>query len=424
MTLSQKDALLHWHPYTQHLNLELLPAIVKAEGVFFHDENGKSYLDAISSWWTCVYGHGHPYIKQAVINQLDTLDHVLFGGFTHQAAVELSEKLLEILPSHFKKIFFSDNGSTSVEVALKACMQYFINKNIKKTKIIAFEDAYHGDTFGAMAVSGLNVFHESFKDVLIEVVRIPIPLENNENEVLIDFEKHINTGEFACFIFEPMVQGAAGMRMYSVETLDKMIKIANDNNVFTIADEVMTGFGKTGKPFAIDFLTNKPDVICLSKALTAGTLPMAITVFTQEIFNGFLSNSVNNSLMHGHTFTANPVGCAVAKASIELFQTTEIQENIIKINKSHLAFKTKIENHPKVESIKVLGVILTITIKTNESKEYYGDFRNKLYQFFIKKGILIRPIGNMIYTIPPFVITENELLTIYEAFEECLNTDF
>jgi adenosylmethionine-8-amino-7-oxononanoate aminotransferase len=186
----------------------------------------------------------------------------------------------------------------------------------------------------------------------------------------------------------------------------------------------MTGFGKTGKPFAINHLTHQPDVICLSKALTAGTLPMAVTVFTQEIFNGFLSNSVNNSLMHGHTFTANPVGCAVAKASIELFQTTEIQENIIRINQNHLVFKSKIENHLMVENLNVLGVILTITIKTNESKEYYGTFRNKLYQFFIQKGILIRPIGNMIYTIPPFVITENELHTIYQAFEDCLNTNF
>ena len=424
MTLSQKDALYHWHPYTQHQNLELLPAIVQAKGVYFYDENGKSYLDAISSWWTCVYGHSHPVIIQAVKNQMNTLDHVLFGGFTHQAAVEFSEKLLEILPSHFEKVFFSDNGSTSVEVALKACLQYFINQNIKKTKIIAFEDAYHGDTFGAMAVSGINVFHEAFHDVLIEVVRIPIPIEINEIQVVEQFEKLVKIQEFACFIFEPLVQGAAGMRMYSKEALDKMIEIAQKNQVFTIADEVMTGFGKTGKPFAINHLTHQPDVVCLSKALTAGTLPMAVTVFTQEIFNGFLSNSVNNSLMHGHTFTANPVGCAVAKASIELFQTLDIQENIIKINKSHLTFQNKIKNHPKVENVEVLGVILSITIKTNESKEYYGDFRNKLYQFFIQKGILIRPIGNKIYTIPPFVITEDELLTIYDAFEECLNTNF
>ncbi|MEN9523551.1 MAG: hypothetical protein RL065_1928 [Bacteroidota bacterium] len=421
MTLSQKDAIYNWHPYTQHQDLGLLPAIVKAKGVYFYDENNKSYLDAISSWWTCVYGHSHPAIIQAVKNQLETLDHVLFGGFTHQAAVELSQKLFEILP-HYQKVFYSDNGSTAVEVALKACLQFFINQNIKKTKIIAFEDAYHGDTFGAMAVSGINVFHEAFKDILIEVVRIPIPTHENENEVSSTFENLVNTNEYACFIFEPLVQGAAGMRMYNANSLDLMIEIAKNNQVFTIADEVMTGFGKTGKPFAINHLTHQPDVICLSKALTAGTLPMAVTLFTQKIFDGFLSSSVNQSFMHGHTFTANPLGCAVAKASIELFQTKEIQNNLENINQKHLEFKEHIKNHPRVEKVEVLGVILSITIKTEEDTAYYGTFRNKLYQFFIENGILIRPMGNVIYTMPPFIISNAELDIIYNAFEACLNT--
>jgi adenosylmethionine-8-amino-7-oxononanoate aminotransferase len=421
MTLSQKDVLYNWHPYTQHQDLGLLPAIVKAKGVYFYDENNKPYLDAISSWWTCVYGHSHPAIIQAVKNQLDTLDHVLFGGFTHQAAVELSQKLIEILP-HYQKVFYSDNGSTSVEVALKACLQYFINQNIKKTKIIAFEDAFHGDTFGAMAVSGINVFHDAFKDILIEVERIPIPTYINEKEVISTFKNLVNTNEYACFIFEPLVQGAAGMKMYNAHSLDIMIEICKNNDVFTIADEVMTGFGKTSKPFAINHLINQPDVICLSKALTAGTLPMAVTLFTKEIFNGFLSNNVNQSFMHGHTFTANPMGCAVAKASIVLFQTQEIQNNLVNINQKHLEFKEKIKNHPRVEKVEVLGVILSITIKTEEDNTYYGTFRNKLYQFFITKGILIRPIGNVIYTIPPFIISNAELEIIYNAFEECLNS--
>jgi len=420
MNLSEKDQLYNWHPYTQHKTTGLLPAIVKGEGVFLWDENGKEYIDAIASWWVNPYGHSNKVIADAIFKQLTTLEHVLFGGFTHNKAVELSEKLLSILPSNQKKFFFSDNGSTAVEVALKTALQYNHNKGIKKTKIIAFEDAFHGDTFGAMAASGITFFTEAFKGSLLEVVRIPVPTDGNETNSLNSLKTLIETDEFAAFIFEPLCQGAAGMVMYSSEILDKMIALCKPRDVFTIADEVMTGFGKTGKTFASDYLVNKPDMMCLSKALTGGTIPMAITTFTQEIFDGFYKDDVNKALFHGHTFTANPTGCAAALASIALMESQEMQDNIRRINQMHLAFETKIKEHPKVKTTRVLGVIFVLEIKTENQESYYGTMRNKLYNFFIENGVILRPVGNIVYILPPYIISNEQLERVYAIVEKAV----
>jgi len=288
MNLSDRDKLYNWHPYTQHKTAPDFPAIVKGKDALLWDENGKEYIDAIASWWVNPFGHSNTIIADAIYDQLTTLEHVLFGGFTHDKAVLLAEKLMEILPNNQKKLFYSDNGSTAVEVALKTALQFNYNKGIKKTKIIAFEDAFHGDTFGAMASSGISIFTEAFKGSLLEVVRIPVPTKGNEEQSIQALKDLVSTNEYAAFIFEPLVQGAAGMIMYSAEVLDNLIEICNQNKVFTIADEVMTGFGKTGKTFASDYLQNKPDMMCLSKALTGGTIPMAITTFTQKIFTDFM----------------------------------------------------------------------------------------------------------------------------------------
>lgn len=420
MNLSEKDKLYNWHPYTQHKTVPDFPAIVKGKDALLWDENSKEFIDAIASWWVNPFGHSNQVIADAIYEQLTTLEHVLFGGFTHNKAVELAEKLLEILPHNQKKIFYSDNGSTAVEVAIKVGLQYNYNKGIKKTKIIAFEDAFHGDTFGAMAASGISFFTEAFKGSLLEVVRIPVPNDENENQVLQQLENLVKTNEYAAFIFEPLVLGAAGMVMYSPEVLDKLITICRQNNVFTIADEVMTGFGKTGKTFASDYLIEKPDMMCLSKALTGGTIPMAITTFTQEIFDGFYDDNTNKALFHGHTFTANPTGCAAALASISLLQTSEIQESIARINESHLVFQNKIKNHPKVKTTRVLGVIFALEIKTETQESYYGTMRNKLYNFFIENGIILRPVGNIIYILPPYIITDEQLKKVYFTIEKAL----
>lgn len=412
----QKDQENLWHPYTQHQHLPDLPVIVKAKGVYFYDEDGKEYLDGISSWWTCVYGHGNPELIAAMHHQMQELDHVLFGGFSHKPAIQLSEKLLQLLPSNQSKLFFSDNGSTAVEVAIKASLQYFVNRGEKRNKILALEDAYHGDTFGAMAASGLGLFTEHFKNQLLEVVRIPLP---TSVEAVTIAKALLDTQEFAAFIFEPLVQGAAGMRMYDAKFLSEIIQIAQANETFAIADEVMTGFGKTGKTFASDYLSVTPDVFCLSKALTGGMLPMAITSFTQKIYDGFLFNEAGKALLHGHTFTANPLGCAAAIAAINLFSKQETQEQIQWIYQQHLQFQSEIQQHPKVENVRVMGVIFALDV-VSEDKEYYGNLRNKMYQFFIQYGLILRPIGNTIYLLPPYVISNSELEFMYQKVREVL----
>lgn len=418
MNLSQKDKLYNWHPYTQHQTTGLLPAIVKGEGIYLWDENGKEYIDAISSWWVNPFGHSNPIIAEAIYNQLTTLEHVLFGGFTNKPAVELAEKLLSILPSNQKKLFYSDNGSTAVEIAIKAALQFFYNKGEKRTKIIAFENGFHGDTFGAMAASGISFFTEAFQGSMLEVVRIPIPTEGNNSLNLL--ENLLQTNEFAAFIFEPLVQGAAGMVMYEAQELDKLISLCKKHNVFTIADEVMTGFGKTGKTFACDYLAEQPDMMCLSKALTGGTIPMAVTSFSQEVFDGFLSENVNKALFHGHTFTGNPTGCAAALAAIDLLFSAEMQKNSVRINQQHLQFKKRLELHPNAENIRTLGIILAFEIKRESSESYYGDFRNKLYAFFIENGIILRPVGNTVYILPPYVASNEQLEIIYKTIEKAL----
>jgi adenosylmethionine-8-amino-7-oxononanoate aminotransferase len=420
MSLSQRDQKHNWHPYTQHKTASPAVAITKGEGALLWDENGKEYIDAIASWWVNPYGHSNKYIADAIYKQLTSLEHVLFGGFTHEPAVVLSEKLMEILPSNQKKLFYSDNGSTAVEVAVKAALQYNYNKGINKTKILAFEDAFHGDTFGAMAASGISLFTQAFKGALLEVVRVPIPTPGKEEIALKVLNDLLRTNDFAAFIFEPLVLGAAGMVMYSPEVLDEMIALCKAHSVFTIADEVMTGFGKTGKNFATDYLINKPDMLCLSKALTGGTIPMAITTFTQEIFDGFYDDDVNKALFHGHTFTANPTGCAASIASMELLQTEEMQSNIKRVNQCHLEFENKIKNHSKVKTTRVLGVILALEIKSDTKESYYGTLRNKLYNFFIENGVILRPVGNVVYVLPPYIITNSQLQKVYQTIEDVL----
>ena len=420
MNLQDRDQKHLWHPYTQHKTAQLPIAIVRGEGALLWDEYGKEYIDAIASWWVNPYGHSNKFIAVAIYKQLTTLEHVLFGGFTHEPAVLLAEKLVEILPSNQQKFFFSDNGSTAVEIALKVAMQFFYNKNQKRTTIIAFENAFHGDTFAAMAASGISFFTEAFQDGMIDVVRIPVPIIGQEQDSFNALNEVIKTKNCAAFIFEPLVQGAAGMVMYDSKNLDKLIQICNKNQVFTIADEVMTGFGKTGKIFACDYLIQKPDMMCLSKALTGGTIPMAITTFTQEIFDGFYDDDINKALFHGHTFTANPTGCAAALASLELLQTVEMQNNLIRINQSHLEFEKRIKNHHKVKTTRVLGVIFALEVKSESQENYYGNLRNQLYDFFIENGVILRPVGSIVYILPPYIITKIQLDKIYQTIENVL----
>jgi len=420
MNLTERDRQYLWHPYTQHKTAAAPIAIVKGEGALLWDENNKEYIDAIASWWVNPFGHSNRFIADAIYKQLTTLEHVLFGGFTHEPAVLVAEKLMELLPNNQKKLFFSDNGSTAVEVAIKVALQYFYNKGENRTTIIAFENAFHGDTFAAMAASGISFYTQAFEGMFIDVVRIPVPVPGKEEKSFAALRAAIQNNKTAGFIFEPLVQGAAGMVMYEAEALEELIRICAQNQVLTIADEVMTGFGKTGKTFACDYIHEKPDMMCLSKALTGGTIPMAITTFTQELFDGFYSDDINKALFHGHTFTANPTGCAAALASFELLQTEAMQANIARVHASHLAFENRIRTHLKVSTTRVLGVIFALEIKTEGEAAYYGSLRNQLYDFFVENGIILRPVGNIVYILPPYIISNEQLEKVYQTIEKAL----
>tara|TARA_R110002051_G_scaffold71624_1_gene129313 strand:- start:8446 stop:9654 length:1209 start_codon:yes stop_codon:yes gene_type:complete len=393
-------------------------AIVKAKGALLFDENDKEYIDGIASWYTVMYGHSNEYIVSAITKQMQKLDFVMFSGLTHEPAIELSEKLIEILPKNQSKIFFNDNGSTAIEAAIKMSLQYFHNNGEKRDTLIAFEDGFHGDTFGAMSASGLSSYNGPFEDFLLKVVRIPTPQEDNLREVKSKLVKILKENSCAAFVFEPLVQGAAGMKFHTASGLDELIQLCQENDVLTIADEIMTGFGKTGKNFASDYLENKPDIICLSKALTAGMFPLSITSCSQEVFNRFLSDEVHKGFFHAHTFSAHPIGCAAALAGIALLNSPEIQKRRTYIESAHVSFAKKIEKHIKVQEVRVMGVILAIDL--NIKMERYGSLRDNLYNFFVERGVLLRPLGSTIYVLPPYVITNNHLQKIYDTISEAL----
>lgn len=417
-SLSQRDQKHLWHPLTQHgLNPEIL-GIVKAKGSILYDEEGKQYIDGIASWYTAMYGHCNEAITGKVARQMQQLDQVVFSGFTHEPAVRLSEALMEILPGNQDKMFFSDNGSTATEIGIKMALQFHHNMGRDRKVMLAFEEGFHGDTFGAMSVSGLSVYNGAFEDHFLEVVRIPPPNGRNNSEVLAKLEHLITQHKIAGFIYEPLVQGAAAMKMYDAEGLQEILRICKENQVICVADEVMTGFGKTGKYFASDHLEVEPDIMCLSKALTAGLLPMAITSCSREIYEAFYSRDIAKGFFHGHTYTANPLACTAALAGIELLISDEIQECISRVTKSLNRFDERIKNHPKVGNTRQLGIIYAFDLKVE--MERYGNIRNDLFRHFMDRGVFLRPLGNTIYISAPFTIMDAELEIIFESIEAAL----
>lgn len=418
MTLKERDKKYLWHPLTQHkLHPETI-AIVNAKECTLTDEDGNTYIDAIASWYTCMYGHCNPYITQRVAAQMQQLDQVVFSGFTHAPAIELSEALINILPQNQNKLFFSDNGSTSVEIGIKMALQYHFNRGEKRNILIAFEDGFHGDTFGAMSVSGLSVYNGPFEDYFLDVKRIPTPNGENHEAIIRQLEKLAFENDIAGFVYEPLVQGAAAMKMHNADGLDHILKFCKDHHIITVADEVMTGFGKTGKHFASDHMDTKPDIMCLSKALTAGLLPMAITSCSQAVYDAFYSDEMDKGLFHGHTYSANPLACTAALAGIELLQSEAIQQNIQQIMASHEVFDTRIKTHPKVKSTRQTGVIFALDL--NIQMERYGNLRDRLFKFFMDHGVFLRPLGSTIYILAPYIITAAELEKVYQTIENAL----
>lgn len=415
--LVERDLDKIWHPYTQMKTAAKPIPIVKGEGVYLYTDKGEKLIDAVSSWWVNLHGHSHPYIAQKAFEQLQTLEHVIFAGFTHPQAVKLAENLLSIIPSNQKKIFYSDNGSTAVEVALKMCLQYWFNKGAHRQKILAFKNAYHGDTFGAMAVSGRSAWTAPFDGLLFDVEFIDLPTEKNIEHL----KSQISNlkSDLACFIFEPLILGSGGMLMYDAELLNELMLHCRHENVLTIADEVMTGFGRTGKLFAMDHVTAKPDIMCFSKGLTGGTMALGVTSCTDEIYQAFLSDDKMKTLFHGHSFTANPIACAVANASFDLLTTPETLANIRRIEQKHQVFKQAIENHPKLKNVRQTGTIIAFEWNT-EATSYFSNIRDLLYNFFLEQGIILRPLGNILYILPPYCISDEDLEYIYSKIRLAL----
>ncbi len=406
-----------WHPYTQMQTAGVPINIVRAEGTYLYDDTEKKYIDAVASWWTNLHGHAHPYIANAIAKQASTLEQVIFAGFTHPTAIKLADRLLEKIPYH-DKVFYSDNGSTAVEVAIKMSLQYFWNKGEDRKRIIAFRDAYHGDTFGSMSISARGVFTAPFLSYLFDVDFIDTPNKHNAEDVKQQLLSAI-TKNTAAFIFEPLVLGSAGMLMYDADVLDDLIAICKEAGVLVIADEVMTGFGRTGQFLATDYCSNKADMVCLSKGITGGFLPFAATTCTQQIYNAFLSEERAKMLFHGHSYTGNALGCAAGLASLEVFDIDNTWQHITRIVAQHSAFVQSIASHASVSDVRQTGTIVAIALKTDTG--YLSSIRDKAYNYFIERGILIRPLGNIIYLLPPYCISKEDLEYIYAAMLQFLD---
>lgn len=421
----QSDLL--WHPFTQEKTKGKQIHIERGEGTKIFDTDGKSYLDMISSWWVNLHGHANLEIADAIYRQAKKLEHVIFAGFTHTPAVELCTELSKFLPESLVKFFFSDNGSTSVEVALKMAYQFWFNVGERnRTIFLCFEGAYHGDTFGAMSVSAIPKFHDVFKELFFKSVAIPFPntwdyddaAEEKEQNALRVLEECLESygNQVAAFIMEPIIQGASGMKYSQPSFVKKVCELLKNYGILLIFDEVMTGFYRTGKMFALEHVCIAPDIICLSKGLTGGFLPLALTVTTKRIYDAFLGDGFNKALAHGHSYTANPIACAAAIASTGLLSRDETIKNINKI------VSIQKENLEKLYSMfssvimrpRCLGTIAAFDL---DDKSYnVKDISLKL----LNMGVFIRPLGNTVYLLPPYCISQDELVYSYRAIEDCL----
>ncbi len=422
MNLVGTDLKYIWHPYTHQKNMLPPVAIVKGKGALLFDEHGNKYIDAISSWWVNIHGHAHPYIAKKIYKQAKTLEQVIFAGFTHKPAVELASRLVSLMPGNYSKVFYSDNGSTATEVAIKMALQYWVNiGEAKRNKVVAFNNAYHGDTFGAMSASNRSIFTKAFDEKLFEVIFIDTP--NGENLDKIKSQIDDCKSEIACFIYEPLLQGAGGMQMYAADHLDKLLLYLKDQQIICIADEVLTGFYRTGKMFAGDYMNAKADIICLSKGLTGGTMALGITACTQKIYEAFISDDKTKTFFHGHSFTANPLACSAGLASLDLLQKKKCLNNIEEIIKSNQEFVNQLSAlkfKKQIKNIRQTGTIVAFEIATDKEDSYLNILGNEFTQFCMAKGVYLRALGNTIYIMPPYCIKKKQLNKVYETIKQFL----
>jgi adenosylmethionine---8-amino-7-oxononanoate aminotransferase len=417
MSLVDRDRACLWHPYTQMQTAPAPLAVVRGEGVYLYTEEGRRILDGISSWWVNIHGHSHPKLNEALAAQARQLEHVIFAGCTHKPAVELAEALLQVIPAGLTRIFYSDDGSTAVEVALKMALQYWRNLSQPgRAKFVTLHHAYHGDTAGAMSVSEDSVFTRAFTPLMFPVVRAhspycyrcPLGLDRASCHIdcLGDLEQRLDEhgDSIAAVLIEPMLQGAGGMIVWPGEFLAGVRRLCDAHGVLMIADEVLTGFGRTGRMFACEHASVSPDILCLSKALTAGYLPLGVTAATEDIYEVFLSTDPGKTFFHGHSFTANPLACAVAIASLELFRETAVMDRVVALEKQLRAGLEPLRALPSVGDVRVIGGVGIVEL--NGEDGYLDQIGPRLAAAFLARDLLLRPLGNVVYFMPPYVITE------------------
>lgn len=413
-----------WHPFTQHAIFPEALEVERASGAYLHLKDGRKILDGISSWWINTHGHCHPKIVSAVKETAEHIDQVIFAGFTHAPAEQLAAKLVDITGKGLDYVFFSDSGSTSVEVALKMATGYWHNAGRPRKTIVALEHGYHGDTFGTMAAGARSVYNAAYEPFLFDVIHLPFPdaAQGGEN-TLAAFEKILRSRahDIAAFICEPLVLGAGGMQMYSADILVGLHTLCHDYGVFFIADEVMTGFGRTGSRFACEQAGIVPDIMCLSKGLTGGYLPLAVTMCSEDIYRAFYSKDRAKTFFHSSSFTGNAIACSAALASLQIWDDEPVMERIKNITSWHSEFLVKLAARDDVLNIRQCGTISAFDVKVAKNSGYLAGIGPALQAFYLEHDVLLRPLGNTVYILPPYCLEQKELARLYAVIGESLD---
>lgn len=406
-----------WHPFTQHALQPVMTKIARAEGAWLETADGKRILDAISSWWVVTHGHNHPRIVEAVKKQAEVLDQVIFAGFTHEPAEELAVRLLTLAPVGLSHVFFSDSGSTSVEVALKMALGYFRNIGKPRSCIVALEFGYHGDTVGTMSVGARGVFNAPYEPLLFEVGRIPFPRPGAEQNTIDAFERICAREPVAALILEPLILGAGGMHIYPPFVLRELQRVCEAYGVLLIADEVMTGFGRTGTLFACEQAGIVPDIMCLAKGLTGGTLPLAVTLCKHGIFEAHYAKDRARMFYHSSSYTANPIACAAGVANLQIWETEPVAQTVTALAERQAKHAAELSRLARFRNVRQLGTIMAADLDVQDAG-YLAEIGPRLHAFFLERGVLLRPLGNTIYVMPPFCIGADELDLVYSAIAE------
>ena len=406
-----------WRPFTQHALQSQAILVARGEGAWLETADGRRILDAISSWWVITHGHRHPKIVQAIKDQADRLDQVIFAGFTHEPAETLARRLVALTPPGLDHVFYSDSGSTSVEVAIKMALGYFRNRGVARNRVIALEHGYHGDTIGAMSTGARSVFNAAYEPLLFDVTRIPFPHPGREQETLDALEAACRGADAAAFVVEPLLLGAGGMLVYGADTLREMRRICATHGVLFVADEVMTGFGRTGTLFACEQAAIVPDIACYAKGITGGSLPLAVTMCSAEIFQAHYSTDRSRTFFHSSSFTANPIACAAALANLDIWESEDVRGRIARLVAVQDERLRRFANDARFSDARQIGTITALDLRAGDAG-YLATVGPALYEFFVSRGLMLRPLGNTIYILPPYCIEASELDALYAAIDE------